>query len=45
MRIPMLFVMFALAAVVFGLINGLIAARLLRELQAAQRPAGDPMER
>lgn len=36
---------FALAAVVFGLINGLIAARLLRELQAAQRPAGDPMER
>lgn len=36
---------FALAAVVFGLINGLIAARLLRELQAVQRPAADAMER
>ncbi len=36
---------FALAAVVFGLLNGLIAARLLQELQAVHRPPGDPMER
>ena len=37
---------FALAAVVFGLLNGLIAARLLRELQRVSPPqAGDPMER
>ena len=37
---------FALAAVVFGLFNGLIAARLLRELQRVSPPqAGDPMER
>ena len=37
---------FALAAVVFGLLNGLIAARLLRELQRVPPPqAGDPMER
>ena len=36
---------FALAAVVFGLLNGLIAARLLRELQRASPPPGDAMER
>ena len=37
---------FALAAVVFGLLNGLVAARLLRELQRVSPPqAGDPMER
>jgi heptaprenyl diphosphate synthase len=28
---------FALAATVFGLVNGLVAARLLRELPPAQR--------
>ena len=36
---------FALAAVVFGLLNGLVAARLLRELQRVSPPPGDPMER
>ena len=36
---------FALAAVVFGLVNGLIGARLLRELHAKRPAAGDPMER
>ncbi|HRO36367.1 Gx transporter family protein [Thauera sp.] len=36
---------FALAAVVFGLVNGLIGARLLRELYAKRPAAGDPMER
>jgi heptaprenyl diphosphate synthase len=31
---------FALAAVVFGLVNGLIAARLLRELEARSSKGG-----